>query len=185
MNDILQFLQQRNSAPKLTEPAPTGDDLQQVFRAALRAPDHARLRPWRFLCIAGARRNAFGEVLRDALLRRSPDADEVACRKALNSPLRAPLIVVVVARFSEHPKVPKIEQQLSAGCAAHSILLAAQAIGFAGIWRTGASSFDREVMSDLGLTANEEIVGFMYLGTREGAAKSLPEHNTDDFVSNW
>lgn len=185
MNDILHFLQQRNSAPKLTAPAPTGDDLKQIFNAALRAPDHARLRPWRFLTITGSRRKALGEVLRDGLLRRNPLADEVACSKVLASPLRAPLIVVAIARFSEHPKVPKIEQQLSAGCAAHAILLAAQATGFAGIWRTGNSAFDRGVMTDLGLAGNEEIVGFLYLGSRDGAAKPLPQLDTDDFVSNW
>ncbi len=185
MNDVLQFLQQRNSAPKLTAPAPAGDALNHIFKAALRAPDHARLRPWRFLTVAGSRRSALGEVLRDGLLRRQPQTDEATCARVMNSPMRAPLVVVAIACFSEHPKVPKIEQQLSAGCAAHAILLAAEAAGFAGIWRTGNSSFDRGVMTDLGLSADEEIVGFLYLGSRDGAAKPLPQLDTDDFVSSW
>ena len=185
MNDTLQFLQQRNSAPKLTEPGPSEPELEQMFRAAMRAPDHARLRPWRFLTVAGERRHALGEVLAKALAQRNPDSDEVAREKAANAPLRAPLVVVVIARIGEHPKVPPIEQQLSAGCAAHGLLLAAEALGYAGVWRTGDAAFDRGVMDSLGLAGNEEIIGFLYLGTRQGDPKPLPQMEPADYVSRW
>lgn len=185
MNDTLRFLQQRNSAPKLKEPAPSPAQMKEIFRAALRAPDHAWKRPWRFLTIEGGRRQAFGGLLEECLLLRSPDADEVARAKARNSPLRAPLLVVVIARLSEHPKVPLQEQRFSAACAAHAILLAAEASGFSGVWRTGAAAFDRAVMSGLGLAANEEIIGFLYIGSRAGAAKTIPQLDTADFVAAW
>jgi nitroreductase len=185
MNDILQFLQQRNSAPKLTAPAPSPEQMEEIFRAALRAPDHAWIRPWRFIVISGERREVFGGLLEQCLVQRAPDADQTARTKARNAPLRAPLLVVPVVTLSEHPKVPKMEQRLSAGCAAHAILLATEAVGYAGIWRTGAAAFDRNVMSGLGLTTEEEIIGFLYLGTREGAAKNIPQLDTADFVSTW
>jgi nitroreductase len=185
MNDILQFLQQRNSAPKLIAPAPGAQQMEGIFRAALRVPDHAWLRPWRFILVAGERRQAFGQLLEQCLLQRTPDADESARAKARNAPLRAPLLIVPVVRLSEHPKVPKMEQRLSAGCTAQAILLAAEASGFAGIWRTGDAAFDRNVMTGLGLTAEEEIIGFVYLGTRDGDAKNIPHLETADFVSTW
>jgi nitroreductase len=185
MMDILQFLQQRNSAPKLTGPAPSDEQMEEIFRAALRAPDHAWLRPWRFITIDGERRAALGELLERCLLARDPDADEAARAKARNAPLRAPMVLVVVVRLAEHPKVPAVEQRLSAGCAAQAILLAAEACGFAGIWRTGAAAFDRAVMDGLGLEAREEIIGFLYIGSREGPAKPIPELDTADFVSAW
>ena len=185
MNDILQFLQQRNSAPKLTEPAPSAAQMEDIFRAGLRAPDHAWLRPWRFITVAGQRRVAFGALLEQCLLSRTPDADEAARTKARNAPLRAPMVVVVVVKLSDHPKVPEVEQRLSAACAAQSILLATEASGFAGIWRTGAGAFDREVMTGLGLAENEEIIGFLYLGSRDGTPKNLPQLDTADFVSSW
>ena len=185
MNDLMQFLQQRNSSPRLVDPAPTAAELEEIFRAALRAPDHAWLRPWRFITIAGDRRRDFGLVLERGLCQRNPQANEAALQKARNSPLRAPLLVVVVARLSDHPKVPAIEQRLSAGCAAQATLLAAEACGYAGIWRTGDGAFDRNVMTDLGLGANEEIIAFLYLGTRDGSSKALPSLNTADFVSSW
>lgn len=185
MSDILNFLQTRNSAPRLTAPAPGPAEMEAIFRAALRAPDHAWLRPWRFLTIAGDRRQDFGRLLEECLLMRDPAADDAARAKALKAPLRAPLLVIVVARLSEHPKVPVLEQRLSAGCAAQAILLAAEASGYAGIWRTGDAAFDRNVMTALGLAAHEEIVGILYLGTRDGAAKPLPDLDTGDFVSSW
>ncbi|WP_116364944.1 nitroreductase family protein [Parahaliea mediterranea] len=185
MSDVLTFLQQRNSAPRLTEPAPGPGELREMVRAALRAPDHCWLNPWRFIRIEGERRAAFGEVLEQCLLQRKPDADPAARDKARNAPLRAPLLLVVVARISEHPKVPAVEQRLSAGCAAHGILLAAEALGYAGVWRTGDAAFDPRVFQALGLASGEEITGFLYLGSRAAPAKNLPALEPDDFLSPW
>lgn len=185
MPDLLQLLQQRNSSPRLEAPEPRESELREMILAATRAPDHAWLRPWRFIRIAGERREVFGEVLERCLVQRNPEADETARLKARNAPLRAPLLLVVVARLSEHPKVPPVEQRLSAGCAAQAILLAAEAMGYAGIWRTGDSAFDPAVMAALGLAHNEEIVSFLYLGTRSGRAKALPELTPEDFLENW
>jgi nitroreductase len=185
MTDVLHFLQHRNSAPKLAAPAPSAIQMQAVFQAAMRVPDHAWMRPWRFITIQGDRRIALGEILEEALLLRTPDADEAARSKARNSPLRAPLLIAVVARLKEHPKVPFQEQRFSAACAAHTLLLAVEALGFAGMWRTGAAAFDRNVMHRLGLGGDEEVVGFIYIGTRNGSAKNIPSLNVDDFVSAW
>ncbi|QFU76427.1 nitroreductase [Halioglobus maricola] len=185
MNEQLQFLANRNSAPKLCAPGPNADQMAQMIKVAMRAPDHARLRPWRFLTVAGERREALGGLLHEALLQRNPDADETAQAKARNSPLRAPLVVVVICTLSEHPKVPPIEQRQSAACAAHGLLLAAEALGFAGIWRTGDAAFDRTFMDAMELAANEEITGFLYLGTRDGNAKPLPDMNPDEFNRYW
>lgn len=185
MNDILRFLQQRNSAPRLAEPGPGAAEMEEIFRAALRAPDHAWLRPWRFVTVSGERRDALGALLEKSLVARTPDADDAARLKARNGPLRAPVLVVVVVKLSEHPKVPAMEQRLSGACAAHAILLAAEACGYAGIWRTGAAAFDPAVMRGLGLDDSEEILGFIYLGSRAGSPKPLPQLETADFVSAW
>ncbi len=185
MSQQLSLLHRRNSSPRLTGPAPSRSEMRDIIQAAIRVPDHAWLRPWRFLSMTGERRNAFGDILARSLTRRDPQADEAAKTKAKNAPLRAPLIIVVVACLQEHPKVPVHEQWLSAGCAAHAIMLAAEALGYAGVWRTGDAAFDRSLMTDLGLADNEEIVGFIYLGTREGPAKAVPTLNPEHFLSDW
>jgi nitroreductase len=185
MSDILAFLQQRCSAPKLVAPAPDAQQLSEMFKVAFRAPDHAWLRPWRFLVIRGERREALGELFEQCLLQRNPGADEAARAKARNAPLRAPLLVIPIVCLTEHPKVPHVEQRLSAGCATQGLLLAAEALGFAGIWRTGDPAFDPNVMAGLGMSANEEIIGFLYLGTRDGACKGLPVVDPADHVVEW
>lgn len=185
MNEVIEQLTSRNSAPRLTSPAPDRASLDHMFRAALRAPDHAWLQPWRFLVIEGSARERLGEVFLEALLAKDPGADQAARDKALAAPLRAPMLVVVICRYTEHPKVPADEQMISAGCAAHAMLLAAEAQGYAGIWRTGSYAIDPLVRHELGLAENEAIVGFLYFGSREGREKPLPERRVEDFVQQW
>jgi nitroreductase len=184
-NQLLNQLQQRNSAPRLTDPAPDKMARQEMFRAALRAPDHAWLQPWRFLVFEGEARAELGQIFESALLAGKPEADTAAREKARLAPLRAPLLITVICRLTEHPKVPRDEQLISAGCAAYAMLLAAEVQGYAGIWRTGNYATDRQVATALGLENNEEIVGFLYFGTRDGEAKRLPTREVKDYVSYW
>ena len=183
--NAIELLLNRNSSPRLTQPAPKGSDLEQIYQAGFRAPDHARLRPWRFLAIEEDGLAALGELFADALLNRKPDASVQEVEKVKSQPLRAPLIVVAIAKLQEHEKVPAVEQILSAGCAVHGMVLAAQALGYAGIWRTGENAFDRYIMKGLGLAENEQIVGYLYLGTMDGGPKPIPEVDSKDYVSAW
>lgn len=188
MTDVstsLSFLQQRNSMPKLIGPGPNAGELEQMLQVALRSPDHARLRPWRFVSIQGGRRVAFGELLRDSLLRRDPDADQVAQDRALNAPLRAPLVIAVLVSFTEHPKVPAWEQRLSAGCAAYGLTLAAEALNYGAIWRTGSFAEDAQLLRAIGGTDNEEFVGFVYIGQPDCSAKPIPVLNSQDYHRVW
>lgn len=188
--NALDALLTRNSVAVLTEPAPQGDDRQKIFSSALRAPDHAQLRPWRFLCVEGEARAQFGQRMLDAAIHREkslPDntLDDKKRTKLLNAPFRAPLVVVSVAKIQLHPKVPEIEQWLSAGAAITQMLVAAHALGFAGIWRTGDIAFDRYFMKSIGLADDEVIVGFLYLGSLQGQAKKLKPLAIDDYFENW
>lgn len=188
--DAMKLLHSRNSAPRLKAPAPQGEVLHSILKAGMRAPDHALLKPWRFLTIAGTGRDALGELFvrsRQYHLERAGDAalTDSEASKIVAKTMRAPLIVVVIASLTDHSKVPPIEQRLSAGCAAHGILLAAQACGFGGIWRTGDNAFDNVVMAGLGLKANESIIGFVYLGTIDGEPKLLREVLVEDYCQSW
>lgn len=183
--DALSLLNNRNSEPKLSEPAPDHDTLHKILGAALRAPDHGRLRPWRFLLISGKSRYRLGELFADALRARDAGASAEQLKKNQEAPLRAPIVITVVARLQDHPKVPKVEQLLSAGCAAHGILLAAQAVGFGAIWRTGDNCYDPFVKAGLGLAEGEEIVGYIYLGSPVGVPKAADALRVEDFVTQW
>jgi nitroreductase len=102
-----------------------------------------------------------------------------------SKPLRAPVIVVVVARVRPHDKIPEVEQLLSAGAAAQNIMLAAHALGYGAMWKTGAPAYDAKVKQALGLEAADSIAGFIYLGTRAGGTSPLPHPEPDDFVKIW
>ena len=100
-------------------------------------------------------------------------------------PLRAPLLVVVIARVQAHPKVPASEQVIAAGCAAHGMLLAAHAQGIGAVWRTGDMAYNAHVAKGLGLAADEQIIAYLYLGTPERELRRAPEVRVEDFVSAW
>ena len=105
--------------------------------------------------------------------------------KARAMPLRAPLVVVVVARLQDHFKVPKSEQLITAGCAAHAIELAAYAQGIGAVWRTGELSYNAHVAKGLGLTDGEEVVAFLYLGTPQNELRDAPKVSSAEFVKAW
>lgn len=188
-NPTIELLCHRVSSPRLVEPAPNKQELDKVFRAALRAPDHMMLRPWRYLVIEGDARHKLGELFLNAsesLAKANNDSlDEFKVEKLKSMPLRAPMIVVAVASIKEHPKVPDQEQILSCGVGVGYMLVALQALGYGGIWRTGDLSFNRDVCQGLGLEKNESIIGFLYLGSLGGELKPVPELDVNDFVQTW
>ncbi|MBX9753735.1 MAG: nitroreductase, partial [Pseudomonadaceae bacterium] len=156
-----------------------------LFGAALRAPDHGQLRPWRFITVEGAAREQLGELLVSALRASQPQAGAEALAKARAMPLRAPLVVLVIARLQAHFKVPAQEQLLAAGCAAHGLLLAAHAIGVGAVWRTGELAYSPEVAAGLGLRADEQLIAMLYLGTPQGELRTPVRLSPEDFVSVW
>lgn len=186
MNQQLHFLKRHSTPAKaLTEPAPDDDQLKQIFEIAMHAPDHGRIQPYRFITIRGDARTELSKVFAQAVRRRDPDVDEEYLDKQRNKPLRSPLIIVVVACLIESKKIPEIEQILSAGAAAHNILLASNAMGFGSIWLTGDNAYDPYVCQALGLADNERLVGFVYLGTESLAVKRPDNTNVDEKTSPW
>lgn len=177
----IDLLLNRNSYAKLQDPAPKGEDRERIFQAALRAPDHAMLKPWRFLVVEGDRRKTLGLDMADVLFDSNPLATEAEMTKVQSNLRRAPLVIVAICKGIDHPKIPKIEQVLSTGGTIHQMLLAAEALGFGGIWRTGPLAYNPDIAKLLGLVDDESVVGFLYLGTPMGERKVLPALKTSDF----
>jgi nitroreductase len=167
--DTIEALRTRRSYGRLTEPAPKDDDLRTMLEVAAAAPDHGELRPFRFTILRGAGMEAFGVVLEDAYLRR--------CRESGTEPVparaqkertklgRAPLVIVVSAVRQAPSKIPWTDQRDAAVAATEHLLLAAHALGYGAMWRTGDPCEDVEVKNALGLTGDDAVVGFVYLGT--------------------
>jgi nitroreductase len=183
--DALEALTARMSPLELGEPAPDKTVERRLIEAALRAPDHGRLRPWRFIFIRGEGRKKLGEVLALALKRRDPQAGPGVLERERQKPLRAPLILIVAARIRANPKIPAVEQLLSAGAAAQNIMIACHALSFGAMWKTGDPAYDPGVKEALGLQATDEVVGFLYIGTPKSMPKPQPPLNIGDFAESW
>ena len=179
--NALDLLLNRQSDSKLTTPGPTQEQLDIIKQAALRVPDHAGLKPWQFITVEGDARNKLGEIYYQAAL--NADADEKTVERAKELPLRAPLIVICIAKYKEHVKVPRVEQVQSAGCAVMAMQQAAFAQGLAGVWRTGWYAKDDYVKNALGLTEIDELVGFLYIGSAVSDFKKSRNIDTNLFFS--
>jgi nitroreductase len=167
--DALKAINTRATAKTYGDTPPGKDDLATVLQAAVRAPDHGRLRPWRFMLVEGDQRRKFGELLAASALRRVPGLGEGDLQRERDKAMRAPLIIIVACRIVPGTKVPAIEQLLAAGSAAQNILLALHALGYAAAWKTGEAAYDTEVKKALGLAVDDHLIGFIYTGGGLGA----------------
>lgn len=182
--DALEALTNRKSTAMLIEPAPNDSELAQIFAAAVRAPDHGCIRPWKFIVFKEDMRKELGAILVEALKKADPAANAAAYEKEMRRPMRAPLVIAVIAKVSEQSKIPPIEQIISAGAAAQNIMIAVHALGYAGIWRTGAPSYDDHVRTRLGAVGADQIVGFLYIGTAK-SVPPMPDVPLSDHVMEW
>jgi nitroreductase len=183
--EAIELLRTRYSASKLGAPAPSEEAVEAMLEAAGRAPDHGRLQLWRLLLIEGDARLSFGEILAASLTRRNPLAGDQALAREREKALRAPLIIVVATRCDRSAKIPVVEQIVSAGCAAHGLMLAAFGQELGTMWRTGEAAYDEVVKGALGIGSDDLIIGFIYVGTDAGGVPSRPRPVFQEFVHRW
>ncbi|MCS6779427.1 MAG: nitroreductase [Geminicoccaceae bacterium] len=187
MEALEAILSRRTVPPALmAEPGPDDAALAQLLAAAAAAPDHGRLKPWRFLVVRGEARARLGELVAAALAREHPELDAAELDKQRRAPTRAPVLVIAIARLDPgHPKIPEIEQIAAAAAAVQNLLLAAHAMGFAGKWATGRPAYSPGVAAGLGLAANERILGLLYLGSPKAAPAPVERAMPSDRVAVW
>ncbi|WP_218354893.1 NAD(P)H nitroreductase [Alteromonas lipotrueiana] len=181
--DALSLLLNRRSQPRLTAPAPAEQALENIKQAALRAPDHGALMPWHFIVCEGQGLHKLGSIFERSAIEN--DKTEKEIERAPQLPLRAPMVIVAIAKYQEHPKVPRVEQIASTSCAVMAMQMAAQAQGFNGLWRTGAYAQCDIVKKELNLNDEDEIVGFLYLGTPVTTALPPEKKEAEVFFNHW
>ncbi len=164
---ILALQARRRSVPPpaLAEPGPDTEQLETLLGVAARVPDHGKLVPWRFIVFRGNGRTRAGEIIARIFAARTPEADEIRLAAERKRLAHAPVVVGIVSRAAQHPKIPQWEQQLSAGAAAMNLVIAANAMGFATSWLTEWYAYDVEVAAALGLAPHERFAGFVHIGT--------------------
>lgn len=173
---IIEFMLNRSSAPipELREPAPNDSEIETMLTIASRVPDHGRLEPWRFILYRGEARHRIGERLAALAEAREGPLTEGRRQQELTRFSRAPLVIGVVSSPKENPKIPKWEMFLSAGAAAMNLVIAANALGYKTNWITNWYSDVEEGRRILGLAPHERVVGFIHIGTFDGAGPERP-----------
>lgn len=185
--DTLLALTLRRSVPSrlLGEPGPDAVQLHTLLVAAMRVPDHGNLAPWRLIIIRGDGRRALGERLATRALEINPAAPAPAVEKDRQRFSFAPLTVAVVSTPFEGHKVPVIEQLLSGGAVCFALLQAAQGLGFGAQWLTGWAAYDRVILDGLGLAPQEQLLGFIHIGTALGEISERHRPDLATKLSDW
>jgi nitroreductase len=165
---VRETIQQRRSIGKMTEQCPSRAQIQQLLDAASHAPNHHRVEPWRFFVLGGHTREEFGAVLQESLLARMEDKTsekaQALLRKERNKPLESPVVIAVVAEHAQQTKVMDIENIEATAAAVQNMLLVAEEMGLAAKWRTGDAAYDPLVKRWLGVSSEDHIVAFLYIG---------------------
>tara|TARA_B100000902_G_scaffold387499_1_gene431734 strand:- start:1589 stop:2140 length:552 start_codon:yes stop_codon:yes gene_type:complete len=180
--DAIENILNRVSARELSKPYPSKNEMDIVYHAALRAPDHAWLRPSSFIEVKDDGLDKLSKIFHNYALSKTDMSNEII-EKYKNAPYRAPMIIILVNSYKEHPKVPDIEQKLSTAAASQNIMLALNAMNYSAIWRTGKLAFNEVIQKQLNLNKNQTILGYLYIGTEIGQKKKVPSLDIDNFVS--
>ncbi|WP_127476204.1 nitroreductase family protein [Microbacterium sulfonylureivorans] len=154
MTGALEAVRARRSWSKVTDEAPTHIELLTLVSAAGRVADHSSLRPWRLIELRGADRERLAQAIAKAEGDKSPSS----------KPMRAPLLIAVVASYRKSEKVPRWEQEAVASGVAHVLSLLLDEAGWGVIWRTGRYTRSKPVAKAHGLEKNEELLGWLYVG---------------------
>lgn len=185
MPETIDLLLRRRSlvAAKHSDPGPTAEELDMILRCATRVPDHAKLAPWRIKVVEGEARERLGDLFGNVFKKNNPDATLERLVAERNRPLRSPLVLIVSTKIESEERIPRWEQILSGGAVCQNILIAATALGYASQWLSEWPNYDPVVKAALGVTASDEILGFIYIGTASEKPTERPRPELADVVS--
>jgi len=165
--ELFDAIHNRQSQGKVKQDALPRETIEKLLSAAVQAPNHYKVRPWRFVVLTGKGRDKLGDVMAASQRDRHPDFPQDAFDKTRSLPLRAPVLIAVGADKPSEEKVLEIENVSAVAAACQNLLLAAEALGLGAKWRTGEWARDVKVKEFLGFAPDQYIVGFLYIGYPE------------------
>lgn len=181
--EVLAFLARRRSASALSlrEPGPDAGELDALLTLAARVPDHGKLAPWRFIVLRGAAKTALADRL-EAVAEARPDAPKLIAKLGK---LKAPPLGVAVVSRTVEGDIPAWEQLLSAGAVCTTLLYAATAMGYGANWITDWYAYDPEARAVLGLSPDEQVAGFVFIGTAAEPPQERVRPDVAALTSEW
>lgn len=187
-NSLLDGLFSRYSiSPKrLGEPGPNDAEIRQIVSAALTAPDHCALKPWRFIHIPQSEMPVLGDLFASIKARRDPMASLEAIQRERDRAAATPGLIAIVARLrTSHPRVPVYEQYVSIGAAIQNMLLCVHGLGYGAKMVSGLKLQDPAMAKALNVGPWERLIGFLCIGTQSGPQKRRKRPDIADHLSTW
>lgn len=171
---------------RMGNPGPASEEIHALVDAALSAPDHNQLKPWRLLIIPQEKRELLAQTFIAGKVRRHGDISDEEKSRELDKSASTPVMIALISSVSPNdPYVPAEEQYISIGASMQNILLGAHAMGYGAIILSGNRVRDQEVHKILGLNENENLVGFICLGTIMKTPKEIVRPKYPDVLSTW
>lgn len=181
----MDMLLSRASTDRLKEPAPSPAQLTEILATAMRAPDHGRLQPWRYVVIEGEDRPQLAERIVASMARVEPDAPAAKIEKRRSRFATMPMIIALGMHLHPEHKIPLWEQEMCVAAGTMNILNALHATGFGGVWVSGALVDDPVLATELGLAAPAKLAGFLFVGTPEGVPHTPKRADPALFTARW
>ena len=178
--DLFEAIHNRHSQGKLKPDAVARELIEKLLDAGAQAPNHYKVRPWRFVVLTGEARERLGDVMAASQRDRMPDLPQEAFDKTRSLPLRSPILIAVGVDKPAEEKVLEVENICAAAAATQNILLAAEALGLGVKWRTGEWARDAKVKEFLGFAPDQHIIAFLYIGYPEFTAEYPPRPSYED-----
>ena len=178
--DVFEAIYNRHSQKQVKQDAVPREMIEKLLDAAVQAPNHYKVRPWRFVVLTKEARNRLGDVMAASQMDRHPEFPQEAFDKARATPLQAPVVIAVGVDKPAEPKVLEIENICAAATACQNLLLAAHALGLGAKWRTGEWARDPKVKEFLSFEADQHIIAFIYIGFPEFIVEHSPRPSFED-----
>lgn len=178
--EVLEAIHQRHMDANVKQDAVPRVLIEKLLSAAVQAPNHYKVRPWRFVVLSGNGLRQLGDAMAASSAERQPDLPFEALEKIRVLPFRAPLVIAVGVDTPSEAKVSQIENIVAAAAACQNLLLAAHAEGLAVKWRTGEWALDAKVKEFLGFSADQHLIAFLYIGYPANPVSHEPRPSFDD-----
>ena len=183
--DVFDAICNRHMNAKVKQDTVPRAVIEKLLSAAVQAPNHHKVRPWRFVVMTGSGLDRLGNVFAASLRDQKPDAPADALDKTRALPHRAPLVIAVGVDKPNQEKVLEIENVVAVSAACQNLLLAAEAEGLAVKWRTGEWADDVKVKEFLGLSADQHLIAFLYIGYPEALTAEYPPRPSFEDRTVW
>jgi len=177
-------LSRRSVMPKrLGEPGPSHKEIQDMVDAALTAPDHNQLTPWRLVLVPEEKRDHLARAFIQGKVRRRGDVSEEEMAIEFDKAHSVPVMIALITALKlDEPEVPVEEQYVAIGAALQNMLLCAHASGYGAVMLSGNRVRDAEVRTFLDVPQDQHLLGFVCMGSIKSRPRDVTRRRHTDVL---